>query len=74
MPESISFEEASPLFSCIATVAVSLYSKKPDGTQSLKLAAPWEANGQGAYAGKSALILGGATNVGQFGEPCRLIS
>ena len=28
---------------------------------------PWE-GGQGAYAGKAAFILGGATNVGQFGE------
>ncbi|TBU46513.1 GroES-like protein [Dichomitus squalens] len=66
IPKSIPFEEAAPLFSCIATVAVSLYSKKPDGSSSLKLTAPWEDKGQGAYSGKSVFIPGGATNVGQF--------
>ncbi|PIL36596.1 hypothetical protein GSI_00285 [Ganoderma sinense ZZ0214-1] len=62
--DTIPFAEAAPLFSCISTVAVSLYSQKP-GTSSLKLIAPW-AGGQGAYAGKSIFILGGAGNVGQF--------
>ncbi|KAI1789677.1 GroES-like protein [Ganoderma leucocontextum] len=62
--DSISFEAAAPLFSCVATTAVSLYSQKP-GTRSLKLAAPW-AGGQGSHAGRSIFIPGGATNVAQF--------
>lgn len=64
--DNVPFEAAAPLFSCIATVAVSLYSQRA-GTRSLKLVAPW-AGGQGAYAGKSIFIPGGAGNVGQFGE------
>ncbi len=63
--DNVSFEEASTLFSGIATVANSLYSHKP-GTESLKLSPPWE-GGRGKYTGKSILILGGATQVGLFG-------
>ncbi len=50
----------------MSTVANSLYSHKP-GTESLKLSPPWE-DGRGKYAGKSAFVNGGATQVGQFGE------
>ncbi|TFK83844.1 GroES-like protein, partial [Polyporus arcularius HHB13444] len=62
--DNVSFEEASTLFSGIATVANSLYSHKP-GTESLKLSPPWE-GGRGKYTGNSILILGGATQVGLF--------
>lgn len=62
--DNVSLEAAAPLFSCVSTVAISLYGQKP-GTSSLQLAPPW-VGGQGAYAGKSIFIPGGATNVGQL--------
>lgn len=65
IPSKVSFEEGATLFTGVATIANSLYSHKP-GTESLRLSPPWE-DGRSKYSGKSILVLGGATQLGQYG-------
>ena len=48
----------------LATVVIGFYMPKPHG---VGLKEPFDAAGQGAYAGKPIFIVGGATSVGQFG-------
>ncbi|RPD53644.1 GroES-like protein [Lentinus tigrinus ALCF2SS1-7] len=64
IPRGVSFTEGATLFTGIATSANPLYSHKP-GTESLRLSPPWE-DGRDKYAGKSALIIGGAAQIGLF--------
>jgi len=62
IPANISFDQAASLPLGIGTTVVPLYSPSPVG---IGLKAPWD-GGRGHYAGKPALILGGASSVGQY--------
>lgn len=46
------------------TAAVGLYSDQLGAG----LTPPWEEGGQGKYAGKPILIMGGSSSVGMYGE------
>lgn len=62
----MSFDDAAALPVSIGTIATPLYIKH-EKVQSAKLIAPWEDGGKTLYAGKPAVVLGGASNVGQCG-------
>ncbi|EGO00285.1 hypothetical protein SERLA73DRAFT_180787 [Serpula lacrymans var. lacrymans S7.3] len=62
IPSNISFDQAATLPVCIATTALSLYSPAPNG---IGLRAPWD-GGRGSFSGQPALVIGGATSVGQY--------
>ncbi|KAJ7123603.1 GroES-like protein [Mycena epipterygia] len=69
IPDSLSFLEAASIPLCLATAALGLAQEFPTiiserGGAGLKPF--WEEGAQGYYSGKAILILGGATNVGQF--------
>ncbi|KAI0788285.1 GroES-like protein [Fomes fomentarius] len=64
IPDSLSFDDAVTLPVSIGTVAAPLYNKH-EKAQSAKLIAPWEDGGRTLYAGKPAVVLGGASIVGQ---------
>ena len=61
IPANVSFEQASTIPVASAAAFVALYGS---GTP---FDAPWTDGGRGKYAGKPALILGGASSVGQYG-------
>ncbi|CDO69948.1 hypothetical protein BN946_scf184836.g22 [Trametes cinnabarina] len=65
IPDNISFDEAATVPSSLGTAALPLYNKA-EGADSAKLVAPWEEGGRGKYKGKAALILGGASSIGQY--------
>ncbi|TBU56742.1 GroES-like protein [Dichomitus squalens] len=64
-PDNLSFDEAATVSSGIATAALPLYNHV-EGADSVKLFPPWKEGGRGKYAGKSFLVVGGATSMGQF--------
>ncbi|RPD60291.1 GroES-like protein [Lentinus tigrinus ALCF2SS1-7] len=67
VPETISYDEAATIPSCLGTAAFALYNKVSDENfSSSKLLAPWVEGGRGHYAGKPILVLAGASSVGQF--------
>ncbi|KAJ2968150.1 hypothetical protein NUW54_g13305 [Trametes sanguinea] len=65
IPENLTFEEAATIPSSFGTAALPLYNDA-EGASSARLLAPWEEGGKGKYTGKAALILGGASSVGQY--------
>ncbi|KAI0779737.1 GroES-like protein [Fomes fomentarius] len=65
IPDNLSFEQGATLPIELGTIALPLYSAKPE-VGSLGLSPPWEAEGRGKYAGKSAFVPGGASQVGLF--------
>ena len=66
IPGSLSYEQAATVPLAFSTAAVGLYAPfAPRGGAGL--APPWEGGGRGKYAGKPALVIGGASSVGQFG-------
>ncbi|KLO07406.1 GroES-like protein [Schizopora paradoxa] len=67
LPENISFEQAASIPLGLATAVVGLYAdnNRSEGVKKLQ-PAPWEAGGEGVYQGKSAIVLGGSSSVGQF--------
>ncbi|KAI9058203.1 GroES-like protein [Trametes sanguinea] len=65
IPENLAFEEAATIPSSFGTAALPLYNDA-EGASSARLLAPWEEGGKGKYTGKAALILGGASSVGQY--------
>ncbi|KAF9233967.1 chaperonin 10-like protein [Melanogaster broomeanus] len=62
LPPNVSFDQAASLSVGVATASIPLYSPSPTG---IGFKAPWD-GGLGQYAGQPALILGGATSVGQY--------
>lgn len=62
IPPNLSFDQASTIPLTLATAALGLYNTKPAG---LGLAAPWEADGRGKYAGEPIIVIGGSSAVGQ---------
>ncbi|KAI0788269.1 GroES-like protein [Fomes fomentarius] len=60
IPVSLSFDDAATLPVAVGTAAIPLYNK-----HDVKLVAPWEEGGKTLYAGKPAVVLGGASSVGQ---------
>ncbi|KAM5539563.1 hypothetical protein V8D89_006672 [Ganoderma adspersum] len=51
---------------CLATVVNGIWGHE-ENSNSARLTPPWEEGGTTKYAGQAALILGGGTNVGQYG-------
>ncbi len=66
IPNNLSWESAATLFSSVSTIANSLFSRSPS-VVTARLTPPWEAGGPGKYAGKAFFVIGGASNVGQYG-------
>ncbi|KAG6835581.1 hypothetical protein H0H93_016815 [Arthromyces matolae] len=62
IPLNISFEEAATIPATIPSGLVGLYLPKPHG---VGLTPPFDAAGRGQYTGKSIVILGGSSSVGQ---------
>ena len=58
------FDHAATVPLGFDTAAVGLYSEELGAG----LTAPWVEGGQGKYAGKPILIIGGAASVGMYGE------
>ena len=68
VPENITLDQAASVPLGLATVTTGLWGHHPNA-KSISLAAPWEEGGQTKYVGKAAVILGGASSVGQYGTP-----
>ncbi|KAI0033277.1 GroES-like protein [Vararia minispora EC-137] len=65
IPENLTYEQAATVPLGFSTAAVGLYAPfAPRGGAGLT--PPWEEGGRGKYAGKPALVIGGASSVGQF--------
>ena len=47
---------------------LALWDHNPRTEKSVQFTPPWEENGLTQYAGKPALIIGGASSVGQYGS------
>ncbi|EGO00283.1 hypothetical protein SERLA73DRAFT_180782 [Serpula lacrymans var. lacrymans S7.3] len=63
IPDNISLDQAASIPAGLTTAVDALYSPKPHG---LAFTPPWEEGGRGKYTGKSIVVLGGASAVGQF--------
>ncbi|KLO04681.1 GroES-like protein [Schizopora paradoxa] len=68
LPDNITFEQASTIPLGLATAVEGLYGDANRAkTGAKKLAPPpWEAGGEGAFKGKSIVVIGGSTSVGQY--------
>ncbi|KAI0629436.1 GroES-like protein [Trametes polyzona] len=66
IPDNTTFEQAATLPLALTTDVLTLYNQSPAPENvSLKLKPVWEPEGQTAYAGTPALIVGGAASLGQ---------
>ncbi|KAI0702756.1 GroES-like protein [Earliella scabrosa] len=65
IPDNITFEQGATILAALPTVAIPLYSHKPEAV-SLRLSPPWESEGLGKYVGKTAFVPGGASQVGLY--------
>ncbi|KAG6825525.1 hypothetical protein H0H93_000573, partial [Arthromyces matolae] len=63
IPSHLSFDQASTIPVAGAVVVAGFYLNPPNGAG---LENPFVPSGRGKYAGKPAIVLGGATSVGQF--------
>ncbi|KAI0649502.1 GroES-like protein [Trametes meyenii] len=67
IPDTVTFDQAATIPLALTTVVLALYNQSPaPGNASLSLTPVWEPEGQTAYAGKPAFIVGGATSLGQL--------
>jgi len=68
IPDNTTFEQASTLPSGLATAAEGLYGNANRAATKAKrlVPPPWEAGGEGAFKGKSIVVFGGSTSVGQY--------
>ncbi|KAI9000500.1 GroES-like protein [Trametes punicea] len=66
IPENISFDQAASVPLALATVILALYNQQPNYPKTLHLKPVWEEGGTTEFAGKPALIIGGASSVGQY--------
>ncbi|EJF65089.1 GroES-like protein [Dichomitus squalens LYAD-421 SS1] len=64
IPSGFSFDEVATLPVAIATAVLGMYNHHPS-SKSAHFIPPWVESGLTAYAGKPALIMGGASSVGQ---------
>ncbi|TBU29598.1 GroES-like protein [Dichomitus squalens] len=64
IPSGFSFDEVATLPVAIATAVLGMYNHHPS-SKSAHFIPPWVESGPTAYAGKPALIMGGASSVGQ---------
>ena len=64
IPPNLDFDQAATVPLCFDTAAVGLYSDQLGAG----LTPPWVEGGQGKYAGKPILILGGSSSVGSYGK------
>ncbi|KAH7888954.1 chaperonin 10-like protein [Phlebopus sp. FC_14] len=62
LPSNITLDQAASLGVCVATASLPLYAPVPYGAG---FKAPWD-GGRGEYSGQPALIVGGASSVGQY--------
>ena len=67
------FDEAATLGTSAPSGALPLYNPDP-AAASAHLTAPWTPAGRGKYADSAAVVLGGASSVGQTGTLCPLLS
>lgn len=74
IPSNITVEQAATIPSGVAAAALGIYRSKedslrPDGMDrgGAGITPPWAAGGVNKYAGQAALVIGGASSVGQFG-------
>ena len=68
IPDNISFDQAATLPLTLATTVVGLWAHHSEASESLNFPAPWEEGGTTKFAGQPALIIGGSTSVGQYGQ------
>ncbi|KAI0052283.1 GroES-like protein [Auriscalpium vulgare] len=69
IPDSMSFDEAATIPLGLATAAMGLYGKlnpKAFWGGGPGIIAPWADGGRGQFAGQPAVVIGGASSVGQF--------
>ena len=66
IPENITLEQAATVPLGLATVTTGIWARGP-GARSVAIPAPWEEGGETQNAGKPILVLGGTSNVGQYG-------
>jgi len=68
IPDNITIEQASTLPLGLATAAEGLYGNGNRAETNAKrlLPRPWEAGGEDAFKGKSIIVFGGSTSVGQY--------
>ncbi|OSX57544.1 hypothetical protein POSPLADRAFT_1174092 [Postia placenta MAD-698-R-SB12] len=69
IPPNITFDQAATIPLGLATAALGLYTPSaPEGAKfgSARLAAPWEGDGRGKYAGKPFVVFGASSSVGQY--------
>ena len=64
LPTSVTIESAASMPCTLPTAAFPLYN--PSGP--IKLVAPWAEGGKDKYSGKSALVIGGSSSIGQYGS------
>ena len=73
VPENITLEQAATVPLGLATVTTGIWARGP-GARSVSIPAPWEEGGETQNAGKPILVLGGTSNVGQYGtSPCPVL-
>ncbi|KAF8895981.1 chaperonin 10-like protein [Infundibulicybe gibba] len=63
VPENVSIEEAASIPVCLAAAFIGLYCPEPHGAG---LSPPLESGSRGDCTGRSLVVLGGATSVGQY--------
>ena len=67
IPSNITFDQAVTVSLCLATVVNGIWGHE-DSSNSVRFTPPWEECSTTAYTGQAALILGGGTNVRQYGK------
>ena len=67
IPDNLTFDQAATVPLCLATVATGIWPHEPE-SHSVSFPAPWEEGGLTKFKGQPALILGGSSSVGQYGE------
>jgi len=68
IPDNITFEQASTIPLALATAAEGLYgnANRAETNANRLTPPPWEVGGEGAFKGKSIVVFGGSTSVGQY--------
>ncbi|VDB89127.1 unnamed protein product [Peniophora sp. CBMAI 1063] len=74
IPSNITVEQASSIPLCLATAAIGIYKARENALRpgpgfdrgGAGLTPPWAPGGMGKYAGQAALVISGASCVGQF--------
>jgi NADPH:quinone reductase-like Zn-dependent oxidoreductase len=65
IPDKLSYSQAASLPLALATAAIGLYAERPSGAG---LNPSFAIDSSINYYGQAALVIGGATSVGQYGE------